>query len=209
MTRYHANPETGETGICRARIKCDFALSEEQHATTRAGARAIYEKMRGNSFASPGKVVRKSFENSFEKDAENSFDNNSESSFDSSEKTSSNFSAAKPPVKRNAAWENKISKVYRTGLLTGSNGGASESFVKLADSVRPEGRTARDEAIFSSPSLAGNVRWFAALAQSHNADLSVSEVKVDPDSTYIYNIDAWEDYSWGSSADNLDEGTTP
>lgn len=45
MTRYHANPKTGETSECRAKVKCRFGYPLETHPTTRQeAAKAWMEK---------------------------------------------------------------------------------------------------------------------------------------------------------------------
>lgn len=41
--RFHYNPETGEVGTCKAQDQCPFGMALDDHPTTAAGARALYE----------------------------------------------------------------------------------------------------------------------------------------------------------------------
>lgn len=47
MTRYHVNPETGRPNICRAKIRCDFAVDgqEPPHFESKADAKVYAEKI--------------------------------------------------------------------------------------------------------------------------------------------------------------------
>lgn len=47
MTRYHVNPETGRPNICRAKIRCDFAVDgqEPPHFESKADAKAYGESL--------------------------------------------------------------------------------------------------------------------------------------------------------------------
>lgn len=50
MNRYHVNPETGKTGICKAVNQCRFNLSENEHYETESDARKAYEESASQSF---------------------------------------------------------------------------------------------------------------------------------------------------------------
>lgn len=44
MPRYHVNRRTGEPGRCRAMVACPFGSLDDDHYSTKAEARAAYEK---------------------------------------------------------------------------------------------------------------------------------------------------------------------
>lgn len=52
MTTFHVNPNSGETGACKARLgRCPFGTSED-HYPSAADARGAYEAKQGGSFSS-------------------------------------------------------------------------------------------------------------------------------------------------------------
>lgn len=50
-TRFHVNPETGDVGRCRAKIKCDFDLTDDEHHKDRASAVAAAELLMQEKFS--------------------------------------------------------------------------------------------------------------------------------------------------------------
>lgn len=94
---------------------------------------------------------------------------------------------------------NKV-KVYRNGALTPATyDGEVAEYAAIADTERPEGRTGRQGSLYASPTLPGVTRWTRAHLDglSHTrTDLETYELTVDGDSVYVYDIDAWEAYSW-------------
>lgn len=51
MAKYHVNPDTGEVGACRARVRCPFGDLEEDHYPSREDATKAYEqKMADKTF---------------------------------------------------------------------------------------------------------------------------------------------------------------
>lgn len=89
--------------------------------------------------------------------------------------------------------------IYRNGSLTPATYvGEVATYAADADAVRPDSRPGRMGSLYASPTLAGVCRWTRAhLMNSHNRDdLETYEITVDADTTYVYDITAWEDYSW-------------
>ena len=91
-------------------------------------------------------------------------------------------------------------KVYRNGALTPAvYEGEVAEYAMTADVERPDGRPGRQGSLYASPSLPGVTRWTRAHLDglSHTRDdLETYELTVDGDNVYVYDIDAWEDYSW-------------
>lgn len=93
---------------------------------------------------------------------------------------------------------NKV-RIYRNGSLTPAvYSGEVLTYAEGADDVRPDSRPGRCGSLYASPTLAGVCRWTRAhLMMSWNRDdLETYEITVDADTTYVYDIAAWEDYSW-------------
>ena len=58
MTKFHVNPKTGEAGVCRAKHKCRFGLSEQQHFASENAAREHFEQSMTDSTIVANKAVR-------------------------------------------------------------------------------------------------------------------------------------------------------
>jgi len=60
MTRYHVNPESGRPNICKAQIKCDFAVDgqEPPHFETKAEAKVYAETKMTEEYGATAKVVK-------------------------------------------------------------------------------------------------------------------------------------------------------
>lgn len=60
MTRYHVNPESGRPNICRAQIRCDFAVDgqEPPHFETKAEAKVYAEEKMTEEYGATAKVVK-------------------------------------------------------------------------------------------------------------------------------------------------------
>lgn len=60
MTRYHVNPESGRPNICRAKIRCDFAVDgqEPPHFETKAEAKSYAEEKMTEEYGTTSKVVK-------------------------------------------------------------------------------------------------------------------------------------------------------
>ena len=91
--------------------------------------------------------------------------------------------------------------VYRAGnTQPGELLGESQFYGDTADYYRPEGHPPRHGSLFASTSPKGFSRWF--FARSMGATESENypvEMTVDPNTTYVYNIGAWEDTSWNGA----------
>lgn len=48
MRRYHVNPESGVASECRARVKCRFGVSEEEHYSSKEVASRAFEEAQGS-----------------------------------------------------------------------------------------------------------------------------------------------------------------
>lgn len=55
MAKYHINPETGNPGVCNAKVKCRFGDLEADHYTSKEAAREAFEA-RMDELASPDKL---------------------------------------------------------------------------------------------------------------------------------------------------------
>lgn len=51
MSKFHVNPNTGNTGTCKAKRSCPFGDLEKDHYDSKAEARAAYEKKMEKSFS--------------------------------------------------------------------------------------------------------------------------------------------------------------
>lgn len=78
MARYHINPETGNIGVCSAKIQCDFELSNDEHYSNKSAALEASEKqleqkhstiepsMKKYSFIKEFKLQEQRFEEDFD-----------------------------------------------------------------------------------------------------------------------------------------------
>lgn len=85
-------------------------------------------------------------------------------------------------------------QVYRSGVAaTPTKRGVEAQSYLDADAVKPAGRQGRTTAIFASPNLRGVLRWLYANATLFRAvDPFVKELRVNPDTVWIYSVRAWE-----------------
>ncbi|MBC9704841.1 MAG: hypothetical protein H9W81_07675 [Enterococcus sp.] len=90
--------------------------------------------------------------------------------------------------------ENMNTQVYRSGVVaTPAQRGVEAGSFLAADAVKPAGRQGRSTAIFASPSLRGVLRWlYSNTTITSVADPFVKELKVNPDTVWVYDITAWE-----------------
>jgi hypothetical protein len=58
MARFHINPATGETGACKATIKCPFGDMEHDHYDSAESARSAYEKKAEAEYTRTGSLKR-------------------------------------------------------------------------------------------------------------------------------------------------------
>lgn len=67
MARYHINPETGNIGVCSAKIKCNFDMSEEEHYGNKALALKAAEVKMAEKYETPttGRLTKYSFVKEF------------------------------------------------------------------------------------------------------------------------------------------------
>lgn len=97
--------------------------------------------------------------------------------------------------------------IFRSGVPYAPNqrGVESESYV-YADAMKPANRQGRVTGVFASPTSFGVTRWFTGNDLVNLPDVKVRELRVDPDETYVYSIDAWER---ASSALSMYSSDTP
>ena len=88
--------------------------------------------------------------------------------------------------------------VYRAGdTEPGELLGESQFYGDTADYYRPEGHPPRHGSLFASTSPKGFSRWFYARSMGVTGSKNYPvEMTVDPNTTYVYNIGAWEGTSW-------------
>ena len=88
-------------------------------------------------------------------------------------------------------------KVYRAGSMTPSpDAGAAYEVTAAADDIRHIGQRgknlpARLGGLFAAPTLPGVVRWVRGNHYTRY-ESRVREITVDADTTYVFNIRAWE-----------------
>jgi len=65
MTRYHVNPESGRPNICKAKIKCDFAVDgqEPPHFNNKEEARNYAEKSMQQQYGETSRVLKSGTKN--------------------------------------------------------------------------------------------------------------------------------------------------
>lgn len=61
MSKFHVNPETGEPGICRAKVKCKFG-GDSEHFTSEEAARSSFENKNTSFALKPFKIETVSIE---------------------------------------------------------------------------------------------------------------------------------------------------
>lgn len=83
--------------------------------------------------------------------------------------------------------------IYRSGPpnAPAERGVEKESYA-YADKFAPEGRQGRMNGVFASPTLLGVTRWFRGNEGVNSPDYQVRELRVDPDTTYVYSVQEWE-----------------
>lgn len=88
--------------------------------------------------------------------------------------------------------------IYRVGAMQPAQDTAPElqEFLMHFDSLRPAGRTGRIGSMFASPNLKQHSRWVIGVSFLRFGDYTTSsEVTVNPETTYIYPISAYESAS--------------
>lgn len=94
--------------------------------------------------------------------------------------------------------QQSVTKIYRAGSLEPPREHDTEltGIITTIDSFKPENRQGRFGGIFASPDMASHARWLkgTALANRFNPH-DTYEIEVDPDNTYIYNVDSYEEVS--------------
>lgn len=81
-------------------------------------------------------------------------------------------------------------RVYRSGLMVGSDGGPAAQVTVEADARCPH-PTGRGFALFGAPTLPGVVRWVLGNRWTGTNE-RVHEIVVDADTTWIYRVNVWE-----------------
>lgn len=86
----------------------------------------------------------------------------------------------------------KTVSVYRAGVPNPpTERGIEKDSYLTADSLAPEGRQTRTNAIFASPTMHGVARWVRGVSYLVN-DWGVRELRIDPDEVYVYSVHQWE-----------------
>jgi len=88
--------------------------------------------------------------------------------------------------------------IYRVGSMKPAEDVTPDlqEFLERFDSYCPAGRTPRTKALFASPNLEQHSRWVIGVSLLHFGDYTKSHaITVNPDTTYIYPISAYEDAS--------------
>lgn len=108
-------------------------------------------------------------------------------------------------------------RVYRSGLMVGSDGGPAAEVTVLADARCPH-PTGRAFVLFATPTLPGVIRWVLG-HRWNGATERVHEITVDADTTWVYLVRAWErtredapetvDAYWATGMTLTDWLTTP
>lgn len=99
-------------------------------------------------------------------------------------------------------------RVYRSGsLVPAQYAGEVLEFAEKADAARPEGHAPRHGSLYASPAIDGVGRWADAnnSRSNRNADFdgTTREIAVNPEGLFVYNVEAWENFSWR----NMDAST--
>lgn len=97
--------------------------------------------------------------------------------------------------------------IFRSGPPAAplKRGVENESYV-YADKFAPEGRQGRMSGVFASPTMMGVTRWFRGNEGVNSPDYQVRELRVDPDTTYVYSVHEWER---ASAAMDMYSGSNP
>lgn len=100
----------------------------------------------------------------------------------------------------------RVVSVFRSGeVVVPQTRGVEAEVYAAADALRPEGRPGRTHSLYASPSLFGVGRWVRGNRwASSERDINVRELRVDPDTTYVYSVKAWERASWSIDEDKRD-----
>lgn len=87
--------------------------------------------------------------------------------------------------------------VYRSGVVEPpKERGVEKNVYAESDQYAPTGRQTRTTAVFASPTIGGVNRWVKGNALGKNSnDISVKELTVNIDTTYVYSIPVWEQVS--------------
>jgi hypothetical protein len=85
--------------------------------------------------------------------------------------------------------------VFRSGpVVAGAHFGETAKIYARADSLRPDDRTGRSDALYCSPDLIGVSRWLRAntWVAGSGADVAVREIAIDAAGVFIYSVSAWD-----------------
>lgn len=102
----------------------------------------------------------------------------------------------------------KRGSVYRIGSLTPAtlHFADLEQMIRKMDEARPEGRQGRAGALFASPDMDSHMRWVKGANLGRRGKVTDShELYVDPNNTYVYPIDVYEEASLAESNGRLEE----
>lgn len=94
----------------------------------------------------------------------------------------------------------RIVKVYRAGSMTPPvthRSGEVQELTEYADKYKPAGVQGRSGAVFASPLSSGLSRWVLGNSGIRGTTQEAHEIKVDPETVYVYDIHQWEGFSWG------------
>lgn len=214
-TRYHLKKDGSGPGVCRASVNCPIGR-ETPHFDTEQDARKFFEKqnqgalqdgLRGSHRSRIGSAPTAASLGMTQED----FDGYVRNRADEVAEWEGWLSKSRIPH----PWEELSEEeraglrvpvpdaepvsVLRTGSMTpGKYTGRSSFDFAFADKERPAGRCPRTGSLFASPDDAGLRRWQNANARAFSGAVedTVHEVTVDPNSTYVYSIAAWDDCAW-------------
>lgn len=99
-----------------------------------------------------------------------------------------------------ASWKLKKEKdgrtsvsVFRSGIPSApTERGVEKDYYERCDAELPDDRQGRMTGVFCSPTLGGVSRWVRGNDITRKPDISVREIRVDIDNTYVYLVHDWE-----------------
>lgn len=209
--KYHIT-KAGAPGVCRASVKNCPLGGKEEHYSTPEEARAAFEKAMGEKMVSPLRRVKMEDylsdpqrvleEKAYRADREAVWKRSLSRGFRKASPWEEWQNAHRDLMRTPVEGAPKKVKVYRAG-----DGGEREYkgmvgfYMDHADEVRGD-LPGRRESLFASQGPRGLSRWLRANYMNYrNSDETWRPhvMEVDPNSTYIFPIEAWEDYSWGGA----------
>lgn len=105
----------------------------------------------------------------------------------------------------------KTVSIFRSGVPSApTERGIEKTSYEAADSYAPAGRQGRQTGVFASANLDSALRWYKANGQdwSKIEDYGLREMRVNPDTTYVYSVNNWERAS-NALYDDTDPATDP